>query len=569
MTAAAAGGAGGGGGGRLVPLGAWVAGLTWDAIPELARRAARVQLANLTAAVHSAARCGEAIEVTRGLPFGAGPSTVIATGERLPPAGAAFVNAACSMAQDYDDILWMGHTGHSAVFAALAVAEAEGASVRELLTAIVAANELGGRLGASSFLGPLNGQMWTFIHLIGAAAATARLLRLDAARTTHALAIALSQPPFALQPAFFGPTSKLIAAATPTQIGIQAAYLARAGMTGATDVLEDPRGFWRRFAFRALPEMLDGLGALWVSSTLTIKTAPCCHFFQTACESAEALIGGKPLDPAEVKRVVVATTKLGDEVTRYARQYGGAHNPVLTPIGVGFDLGLAVAVVLTAGRLSGAEADHRWLEANAARVRAWYDKIVVEHDVALTARVVASGRAIPAGRRALAAMGVAEWLAVVRQYRAHYRSSLLRREELSGWLRLASQRRGRGGGKSKGKGDAPASPVEAAAEAVGGDVAVAGAVDPAGAVPLYFPNRVTIERVDGGKDAHRVDLPSGSLAARGHEAVLRRKFLREVAPRLGEARAEAALAAALAAGEGGEGGEGGALAALVGALAAG
>ena len=31
--------------------------------------------------------------------------------------------------------------------------------------------QIGGRLGASSLLGPLNGQMWTFIHLACAAAA--------------------------------------------------------------------------------------------------------------------------------------------------------------------------------------------------------------------------------------------------------------------------------------------------------------------------------------------------------------------------------------------------------------
>src|SRR5262249_3791992 len=155
------------------------------------------------------------------------------------PADAALANAACSMGQDFDDIVWMGHTCHSAVFAPLAIAEHEGATGEALLTAVVAANEIGGRLGASSCLGPLNGQMWTFIPPVGAAAAGASLLGLDATRTAHALAIALAQPNFALQPGFMAPTSKLLAAATPTATGIQAAYFARAGMTGALDILED------------------------------------------------------------------------------------------------------------------------------------------------------------------------------------------------------------------------------------------------------------------------------------------------------------------------------------------
>jgi 2-methylcitrate dehydratase PrpD len=61
--------------------------------------------------------------------------------------------------------------------------------------------------------------MWTFIHLIGGAAAAASLLRLDAWQAAHAMAIALAQPTYPLQPGFFGPTSKLLAAAIPTRIG--------------------------------------------------------------------------------------------------------------------------------------------------------------------------------------------------------------------------------------------------------------------------------------------------------------------------------------------------------------
>src|SRR5208283_5389667 len=113
----------------------------------------------------------------------------------------------------------------------------------------------------------LNGQMWSFIHLVGAAAASARLLRLDAERTTHALAIALAQPNFALQPGFLRPTSKLLAASTPTATGIRAAFFAQAGLSGAPEILEDERGFWRRFAFVPLPEMLSDLGDFWVLRT--------------------------------------------------------------------------------------------------------------------------------------------------------------------------------------------------------------------------------------------------------------------------------------------------------------
>jgi hypothetical protein len=418
-----------------------------------------------------------------------------------------------SMAQDFDDIIWMGHTGHSAVFASLAVAEAEGASVDDFMTAVVVGNEIAGRLGASAFLGPLNGQMWTFVHLVGAAAATASLLRLDAAQATHALAIALAQPPYALQPAFFGPTSKLLAAAVPTQIGVQAAYLARAGMTGAPAILEDARGFWKVFTFKPLPAMLGGLGELWAIESLTIKTAPACHYFQTACEAVERIAARRALRVGEIAKVRVATNKLGDEVNRFAREYAGAAAPDLSPVGVSFDLGLCAAIELVAGRMTGAEAEPAWLALHAGALREAYAKIEVAHDPALTLRVIDSASAIPAGREAIAALGPMDWITLAAAYRKHYGSTLLRGGDLTRWIEVIFERR---------RQQRAAPPA------------------PGGAIALYFPNRVEIDFLDGTKESEQVDLPSGSLAAPGMETLLRAKFLRECAPALGGDAAAAA-----------------------------
>lgn len=503
--------------GALVPLGAWIARTRWADIPATARRAARIEAADLIAAVFASARAPETLRLFDQLALGSGPATVLPTGAKLPAAAAAYVNCAFAMAQDFDDIIWMGHTGHSAVFASLAVAEAEGATAQELITAIVIANEIGGRLGASSFLGPLNGQMWTFIHLVGAAAATASLLNLDAIQAAHALAIALAQPTFALQPAFFGPTSKLLAASVPTQIGVQAAYLARAGMTGALDILEDKRGFWHVFTFQPLPEMLGGLGELWAIQTLTLKTAPACHYFQTACEAIERIFAQRrPTAIEQVRRVLVETNKLGDEVVRFAREYAGGNAPDLSPVGVSFDLGLAMAIALVAGRVTGVESEPAWLAAHAPALRAWYAKVTVAHDPALTLRIVDGARAIPAGRAAIASLGVGDWLRLAGRYRAHYGSSLVRASDLARWATVALERW-----------------RHPQAEPPRAD----------GALPLYFPNRVTIEFADGQTIVEQIDLPAGSLAAPTIDGVLHAKFVRECGPALGAAHVEGALAA--------------------------
>jgi 2-methylcitrate dehydratase PrpD len=499
-------------------MGKWLSEQRWSTIPVAARQAARLQILNMVAAVHASASSRETLTMLTGMRWGAGDATVLATGERLAPADAAFVNAAFSMAQDFDDIIWIGHTCHSAVFAALAVAEAEGKSAEDLIGAVVVANEIAGRIGGSTFFGPLNGQMWTFIHLVGGAAATAYLLGLDAERSAHALAIAMSQPPFALQAAFFTPTSKFLAASIPTQIGVQAGYYARAGMTGAIDILEDKKGFWKWFAFRPLPGVLTDLGKWWAIQSLAIKTYPCCNYFQTACTLIESAIGKRrPTSPDQIERLTIHTNKLGFEATRFAREYAGAAAPLLTPVGVGFDLGLCAAVLLHAGKLTGDECEPEWLRANADALRRWYARVEVVHDPALTLRVLDSAWQIEAGRDALRQLSPIELLRLARSYREHYGSTLLDPRDLVGWVRAALDRI---------RGQSAAAPA--------GDF-----------LPIYFPNRIHLRHADGMTVEDQLDLQTGSTAAPTMPAVLERKFVHEVGIRIGAERARAAYRAGL------------------------
>ena len=501
---------------HVARLGRWVAELSYDTIPEDTRRAARFQLLDMIAAVHAAARSPAIAPVLEGIRAYAAPgrATFLAGGARLGPADAAFANAACSMAEDYDDIVWMGHTCHSAVFASLAVAEHEGKTGRDLVGAIVAANEIGGRLGASCLLGPLNGQMWTFIHLASAAAATAKLLTLDAETTAHALAIALSQPNFALQPGFLVPSSKLLAAATPTQTGIQAAYLARAGMTGHPRILEDRRGFWSRFSFLPLPMMLDGLGEAWVTETLAFKTYPGCHYFQTALTAIDRIRATWPdLGADDVHSMRIETTKLACEATRFASEYVAEAG--LSPVSVNFDLGMSAALLVHAGRLSPAELDAAYLARHETALRRLARRIEVRHEPALTAKVIDSVRGLHAGRAALGAIRPLDVVRLARRYREEYRSQLVSAKDLARLLgALAALPRRSASGRGS-------------------------------AVPLAFPSRVTLERTDGRRAVEQVDVPVGSFYSADAPRELEAKFLRETSHALGEDAARAALRAGL------------------------
>src|SRR5947208_807942 len=153
--------------------GSWAASLGLGDVPERVRERARLQ----TESILAAGRAGAAA---------AAPMAAVAPEGRL---GEVYTGAAASIAHDWDDYLFMGHTGHSSVWVARAFAEDADTALR----AQIAGNEVAGRIGAALLLGPHNGQFWSAIHCASAAAAAGVAIGLDATALSHALAISLYQ----------------------------------------------------------------------------------------------------------------------------------------------------------------------------------------------------------------------------------------------------------------------------------------------------------------------------------------------------------------------------------------
>jgi hypothetical protein len=336
----------------------WAVGLRVDDLPASVRRRAELQALCIAAA--------RAAGEEAAAPFAA----VAPDG----PVGEIYRSAAASIAHDWDDYLFMGHTGHSAVPTAAAFAS----DSERVLVAQVAANEVAGRLGAALFLGPHNGQFWASIHCASAAMAASVGLGLDAEQTAHALAIALYQPPFGMWPGFMGPQSKLLTAAEPAAVGARAALLAADGITGALDVIEHPRGVLASLSFAPRPAMFGALGAVWLTDTLAFKRLPGCAYLQSVSEAA--LTAG--VDAEEVARVEVEAGWLTCEMEELGR------GPDLTPIRVNFSATLTVAIALLAGRLTPAELAPAWLAEREPEIRELAARVSVSHDPALTAKTM-------------------------------------------------------------------------------------------------------------------------------------------------------------------------------------
>ncbi len=336
-------------------IGAWAAGLQVEDLPAGIRERAELQRLSIAA--------GRAAGEEAAAPF----ASVAPDG----PVGEIYRSAVASIAHDWDDYLFMGHTGHSAVPAAAAFAP----DPERALLAQVAANEVAGRLGAALFLGPHNGQFWASIHCASAAVAASVGMGLDADRAAHALAIALYQPPYGMWPGFMGPQSKLLTAAEPAAAGARAVLLAADEVTGALDVIEHPRGVLASLSFAPRPAMFGALGGVWLTDTLAYKRLPGCAYLQSVGEAALAA-GVRPDDVAGVEIEAGWLTREMEELGR---------GPGLTPIRVNFSATLTTAIALLAGRLTPAELEPGWLASNEADIRALAARVTLDHDPALTA----------------------------------------------------------------------------------------------------------------------------------------------------------------------------------------
>ena len=139
-----------------------------------------------------------------------------------------------------------------------------------------------------------------------AAAACARLLRLDAARTTAALSLATSLASGAKRQ--FGTMAKPLHAGLAAKNGIMAAALAEAGVTAAADAYEGARGFVDLFAGVprarleaavadfAVPPAIERYG-LWQ------KVYPCCGSVHRPLDALLDMRGDSGLAPQAVAEI--------------------------------------------------------------------------------------------------------------------------------------------------------------------------------------------------------------------------------------------------------------------------
>ena len=240
-------------------------------------------------------------------------ASVVGRGFKTSAADAALVNGAMAHALDYDDITRAikGHPSAVLLPAALALAEEEGASGREVLLAYMLGFEVACSVGEAMGVAYSDDLGWHPtgpLGALGAAAAASRILRLDREHTAMALSLAASQAAGLRQN--FGTMTKPFHAGSACRSGITAAKLVQAGFTASLDAIEGRFGFMHAFSGGEgydQERVLQTLGSrcYLVESGIEVKKYPCCGSAHLALDAISRLMEREKIEAEQVDRIDV------------------------------------------------------------------------------------------------------------------------------------------------------------------------------------------------------------------------------------------------------------------------
>jgi 2-methylcitrate dehydratase PrpD len=244
-------------------------------------------------------------------------ASVLGRSERVDMASAALINGISSHTFDFDDthLKTIIHPAGPVASAALALAEHRGSSGRELIDAVVLGIDVSCRVGNAMYPEHYD-RGWHITGstgTLGAAAACARLLKLDAQQTAMALGIAASQPVGMREQ--FGTMTKPFHPGGAARAGLMSALLAQHGFTASARALEAPRGMMQTISTKNdWREITGELGERFEIGFNSYKPFACgivIHPSIDACTQLRA----RGVKPEQVERIELKVHSLVLELT--------------------------------------------------------------------------------------------------------------------------------------------------------------------------------------------------------------------------------------------------------------
>ncbi|WP_223479441.1 MmgE/PrpD family protein [Oricola indica] len=257
---------------------------------------------------------------------------------------AALINGTASHAIDYDDVNMaiIGHPTVAILPGLLALAEETGASQDDVIAAFVAGYDVACRTGALMSPGHYGHgfHATSTVGSVGAAAACAHLMGLDAETTAIAYGIAATKA--SGLKSMFGTMCKPMHAGMAARNGLMAARLAAKGFTSRPDALECEQGLAATQSVDFNPgEAMKEAGLDHHIANNLFKYHAACYLTHGAIEAAQAIRSQSAASSNAIQSIVMRVPPVADRVCNLPKPSTGLEAK--------FSLRLTVAMAL-AGR---------------------------------------------------------------------------------------------------------------------------------------------------------------------------------------------------------------------------
>jgi 2-methylcitrate dehydratase PrpD len=362
----------------------WAANLRFENIPAQAvSQSKRLVIDTLAAAWAGAGAVG--VDAVRRFVVEQGGEPVSrlwGSEQRVTAPSAAWFNGLMSAALDFDSVHDEAtmHPDIIMVPALMALADLVPLSGRDFIAAHIAGDELMVRLGHAA--GPHPGFFLTSaLGVFVCAAVCARVLGLSIPQIRSAMGIVLSRAAGSQQTLIEGSFSKRLQSAYAARDSVEAALLARAGVTGPSQSLTGKAGFSALYAPLDAAKALDGLGDSYRFLSLTLKQYPTCFCNHAPIVAALELVRKYDVQADDILSGKVTLTPMSH------RLVGGEFRPHENPqIAAQFSVQYSLANVFCRRRFS-VDDIHPDAVLDPA-VMAVSSRFVVEVDEALTGKFV-------------------------------------------------------------------------------------------------------------------------------------------------------------------------------------
>lgn len=303
----------------LEELVANVVGTRFDSIDRISIERAKWRIIDCLGCLMAganAAGCRETVELV-GTWGGAGESTILVHGIKGPALNVAMVNSLMTRSFDFEPVEAEGetltspaHISGTTVPTALAMAERQGASGKELLAALIVGDDLAARLGvASGFDFALGWDNTGTINPFGATAIAGKLLNLSEKQMANAFGIVVNQLGGSMAHVWDKVMVFKLPIALAARNGIFSAEMAARGFTGLKDPFLGNHGYFSLYCpNHDLAGLTRDLGKRFYADCV-IKPYSACRATHCAIDTALKIAGENAIDTEKIAEITVHLTK--------------------------------------------------------------------------------------------------------------------------------------------------------------------------------------------------------------------------------------------------------------------